>query len=370
MRRIKQISTPIPLTVILCGAIIKSQMVIGSSTFYPMRTSADGIIEGAKQIFISKSIQDATVVRIKVRFVRKLMRFPGFRGCCSRSSGLFPTSVLTDQHTGVLVYEPSTKIDRVHQYRSHMTMAEPQKPRRTLDPALVVPNAEQAWHNMRKTMPSHVGPARQYVTQAGVAAASAPILPLGSGLQLPTQLLASLGPPPPSAEARSAGTKYVEVGSYKKRSRARASDEASSAGSASGPSPTGSAKGSALIPATQVLMQAAPNEQFEDLEPTSRHIAHSSIGESMTKDGVLSDDDLSAATSVPAGVGSHRPSLQPELRQSDAEHAAEAPAFDTSASVRTRKWKFKRHDEEQGRVPPQGLGLGLTSGHDEEQESL
>ena len=73
---------------------------------------------------------------------------------------------------------------------------------------------------------------RRYVTEAGAAAAMQPLLPVHSGLTLPTVLLASLGDPPPAAVARSAGPQYVEVGSRKKRSQARAADGGGARGSA------------------------------------------------------------------------------------------------------------------------------------------
>ena len=57
-----------------------------------------------------------------------------------------------------------------------------------------------------------------------------PLLPASSGLTLPTALLASLGDPPPAAVTRSAGPRYVEVGSRKKRSQARAGSGDAGAG--------------------------------------------------------------------------------------------------------------------------------------------
>lgn len=195
--------------------------------------------------------------------------------------------------------------------------APPARQRRPLEPALGLQTADEAWRRLKAAgLPPAAAPRRRYVTDAGAAAAGAPALP--PGLTLPSVLLRSLGEPPQPAERRSAGAAYVEVGSYKKRSRAR-----SAAAGGGRLAATGLDKGAAAVAGAPISTGGgAPASRGADADDLAVETA-SAAEAPAAADATTSDSSASATASEPAA--------------SAPLSAAEPPP----ASLRTRRWKFK-----------------------------
>ena len=250
---------------------------------------------------------------------------------------------------------------------------------RTTDPALIVPTADELWMRLKASLPPVEQSPRQYVTEAGAAAAAEPVLPAHSGLRLPSQLLSSLGDPPPAAAERSAGEPYVGIGSYKKRSRAR--QQGPGAGD-------GSASSSSASPALPIYVPPAEVRNKQDKNAVAVNHSGSAAFSDEASAGLSSAELTASATSASAYGGLQRtaaidvttndiaastgddvkqfggPAAAAMTQVEEGQHDGGAvlatsgdrqtaalsssipddsqPVVDTTAaSVRTRKWKFQ-----------------------------